>query len=80
MQWYNHEYRHSGIRFVTPAEHHCGEDQAILVKRKDLYEAAKARNPQRWSGEARNWEPVGEVWLNPENVETGDAETREKAA
>ena len=59
VQWYNHEHRHSGIRFVTPGERHCGEDQAVLARRKDIYEAAKKRNPQRWSGETRNWDPVG---------------------
>lgn len=80
VQWYNEAHRHSGIQFVTPGERHRGEDQAILAKRKDLYEAAKERNPQRWSGETRNWKPVGVVWLNPENPETGDAEIREEAA
>ena len=80
VQWYNHEHRHSGIRFVTPAERHCGEDQAILAKRKDIYEAAKERNPQRWSGKTRNWDPVGEVWLNPENSDADQAEIREEVA
>jgi len=68
------------IQFVTPAERHRGEDQAILAKRNDLYEAAKQRNPQRWSGDTRNWERVWEVWLNPENPENADAETSENAA
>jgi transposase InsO family protein len=80
VRWYNEEHRHSGIRFVTPGERHRGEEQAILAKRKALYEAAKERNPQRWSGEIRNWEPVGEVWLNPENSEKANAEIRENAA
>ena len=78
--WYNEEHRHSGIQFVTPGERHRGEEQAILDKRKDLYEAAKERNPQRWSGKIRNWEPVGEVWLNPENSDTDNAGIRENAA
>ena len=80
VQWYNHEHRHSGIRFVTPAERHRGEDRAILGKRKAVYEAAKERKPARWSGETRNWEPVGEVWLNPENSEPADVGIREDAA
>ena len=80
VQWYNEEHRHSAIQFVTPAERHRGEEQAILAKRKDLYEAAKERNPQRWSGDTRNWEPVGEAWLNPENSEQADVEIRENAA
>jgi transposase InsO family protein len=80
VQWYNEQHRHSAIQFVTPAQRHRGEDHAILAKRKAIYEAAKQRNPQRWSGETRNWDPVGEVWLNPENSEKADAEIREKAA
>ncbi len=80
VHWYNEKHRHSAIQFVTPAQRHRSEDQAILAKRKDLYEAAKGRHPQRWSGEIRNWEPVGQVWLNPENSEKANTEIRENAA
>uniref|UniRef100_E6QV37 Transposase of ISCARN105, IS3 family IS3 group,ORFB n=1 Tax=mine drainage metagenome TaxID=410659 RepID=E6QV37_9ZZZZ len=66
IAWYNHEHRHSRIRFVTPAQRHRGEDHALLAKRHALYEAAKARNPARWSGGTRNWTPVGAVDLNPQ--------------
>ncbi|TQN49654.1 Transposase for insertion sequence element IS904 [Acidithiobacillus thiooxidans ATCC 19377] len=66
IAWYNHDHRHSRIRFVTPAERHRGEDHALLAKRHDLYEAAKARKPTRWSGRTRNWTPVGAVDLNPQ--------------
>ena len=45
IAWYNHEHRHSRIRFVTPAQRHRGEGHALLAKRHGLYEAAKARNP-----------------------------------
>ena len=31
VQWYNHEHRHSGIRYVTPAQRHAGEDHPILA-------------------------------------------------
>ncbi len=65
VQWYNEEHHHSGIQFVTPGQRHRGEDQEILEKRKAVYQAAKEKNPQRWSGEIRNWNPVTEVWLNP---------------
>nr|ALP69200.1 putative integrase [Stutzerimonas stutzeri] len=30
MRWYNHEHRHSRIRFVTLAERHRGEDHQVL--------------------------------------------------
>ncbi len=32
-RWYNHEHRHSGIKFVSPASRHSGEDEAILLRR-----------------------------------------------
>lgn len=66
VRWYNEEHRHSGIRFVTPVERHRGEDKTILAQRHIVYEQAKAKHPERWSGKTRNWEAVGEVWLNPE--------------
>lgn len=66
MHWYNHDHQHSKIRFVTPAQRHCGEDQAILANRKRVYEQAKAANPNRWTGNTRNWTPITEVTLNPE--------------
>lgn len=39
---------------------------ALLARRADVYEAARAANPQRWSGPTRNWQPVREVYLNPD--------------
>lgn len=66
VQWYNHEHRHSAITFVTPAERHDGLDSALLQKRATVYEAAKLRHPERWSGSTRNWQPVLVVHLNPE--------------
>ena len=58
VNWYNLEHRHSAIRFVTPHERHGGQDSALLSKRAGVYEAAKAANPQRWSGATRNWQLV----------------------
>jgi len=65
--WYNQEHRHSEIQYVTPDQRHRGEDAEILAKRKQVYEAARARNPLRWSGDTRNWQPVKSVTLNPNN-------------
>jgi putative transposase len=64
--WYNFEHKHSGIQYVSPAQRHVGEDHAILGARHAVYLAARHRNPARWSGETRNWSPVGPVTLNPE--------------
>ncbi len=66
VHWYNHEHRHSGIRFVTPAQRHEGEDQSILVQRDAVYKAAKAKNPARWSQDTRNWDWQAVVCLNPD--------------
>lgn len=71
MHWYNHEHQHSKIRFVTPAQRHRGQDQAVLAKRAAVYAAAKSKRPERWSRAIRNWNPIGPVALNP------DKETRE---
>ena len=66
VDWYNLEHLHSSIKFVTPEQRHSGMDAAILAQRKHLYLAARAKNPNRWSGEIRNWDPIKEVHLNPE--------------
>ncbi len=66
MRWYNNEHRHSRIRFVTPSERHRGLDQQILARRHELYERAREKSPERWSGQTRNWEPMGTVLLNPD--------------
>ncbi len=64
--WYNTEHLHSAIGFVTPEDRHTGKDEAILAKRRRVYEAARKRNPERWTGETRNWKRVEIVKLNPE--------------
>ena len=64
--WYNVDHRHSGIRYVSPAQRHSGDDTAILAARHALYSSAREQNPARWSGNPRNWAPVGLVTLNPE--------------
>ncbi len=66
VRWYNFEHRHSGIRYVSPAQRHAGEDHAILAARHDLYTRARELNPARWAGTTRNWSPIGAVTLNPE--------------
>jgi putative transposase len=66
VHWYNDEHRHSGIRFVTPGERHNGDDIAILEQRKAVYEAAREKHPERWSGDIRNWNRPETVSLNPD--------------
>lgn len=77
--WYNHSHRHSGLKFVTPVQRHTGEDVMILKRRKCVYEDAKNRHPERWSGKTRNWNHEPMVKLNPVNEQTQNVEL-EKAA
>ena len=65
VQWYDHQHLHSGINFVTPAHRHAGDDVEILARRHEVYEAARRRNPARWSGRTRDWSRVEAVRLNP---------------
>jgi transposase InsO family protein len=67
VDWYNNEHLHSGIRFVTASNRHDGKDRQILSLRNRVYEQARRRHPQRWSGKTRNWTPVEEVYLNKVN-------------
>ncbi len=64
VTWYNNEHQHSAIKYVTPASRHSGLDGAILAARAQVYEDAKAANPQRWSTVCRDWTPIGDVVLN----------------
>ena len=65
--WYNTCHLHSAIRFVTPDDRHYGREDGILEKRREVYVAARRRNPSRWSKDIRNWDPVQLVWLNPDD-------------
>jgi transposase InsO family protein len=81
VAWYNGEHRHSALRFVTPDDRHHGRDAAILAARRRLYEQARRRHPERWSGETRNWTPVGSVRLGPrKSGELGEISSKEALA
>ncbi|WP_421654871.1 IS3 family transposase [Microbulbifer harenosus] len=80
VQWYNNMHRHSAIRFVTPSQRHSGEEVSLLERRHAVYEDAKQRNPKRWPGRTRNWNPVGGVWLNPSPEDQASQEVKLEAA
>ena len=63
--WYNNVHLHSGLKFVTPQQRHSGADKEIRAKRHQVYQAAKAEYPERWSGDTRNWSLPDRVTLNP---------------
>ena len=76
VHWYNHDHRHSGIRYVSPAQRHDGADVAILAARHEVYLKARKRNPARWSGSTRDWSHIGSVTLNPERDSVVSAASR----
>ena len=85
VRWYNVDHRHSGIRYVSPQQRHCGDDQAILAARHELYTQARQRNPARWSGNTRGWSHIEVVTLNPErdsvvSTAAGTQHTQQMAA
>ena len=65
VDWYNHQHRHSSIRFVTPDQRHSGEAVEICSQRAQLYEQARQRHPRRWSRSTRCWRQPEVVWINP---------------
>lgn len=50
FDWYNHEHRHSGIGFMTPAAVHFGHAHALQQHRAQILEAAYRVHPERFKG------------------------------
>ena len=80
VAWYNNEHRHSGIKFVTPMQRHTGKDIELLRIRKETYEKAKQKHPERWSKKIRNWDRIDEVHLNPDSLQDSQQGAVENAA
>ena len=70
VRWYNQDHKHSGLKFVTPAQRHSGQANDILAHREQVYREAWSRNPRRWTQQTRNWKLQDEVWLNPERIQS----------
>jgi putative transposase len=65
VRWYNEQHLHSALNFVTPNDRYFGRDAAILAARHLVYQRARRRHPERWTGDTRNWAPAPAVTLNP---------------
>jgi len=63
IHWYNTDHLHSSINFITPEDRHNCRDTAILKNRHKIYQDARSKYPERWSGKTRNWNPASEVVL-----------------
>ena len=51
---------------MSPGQRHAGMTDEIMDQREQLYAEAKAKHPERWSGNTRNWKLSNTVFLNPE--------------
>ena len=76
---YHETHRHRALKCVTPDHRHRGADRDLLAQRDALYQAAKAENPERWSGPTRNGEPPARVLLNPGKPRPRQDQTEEPA-
>ncbi|CAG8999470.1 MAG: hypothetical protein CENE_01444 [Candidatus Celerinatantimonas neptuna] len=63
VTWYNTEYKHSRLNYVTPAERHSGQDTAILRHRAEVLMEYRKQKPERWS----------------RNIRRGSAESRKRS-
>ena len=72
VYWYNHNHLHSGINFITPYQRHYRLGTDIMKKRVETYKKARAKNPERWSGDIRDWSLPEYVTLNP--MDTAEVE------
>jgi putative transposase len=52
VDWYNNHH------------HHSGKAQEIISNREMVYDAARQRNPKRWTSDLRNWRLRELVALN----------------
>ena len=65
FKWYNHQHRHSGIGFHTPATVHFGRAESIQLQRAHVLQTAYAAHPERFVRQAPVPPPLpGPAWIN----------------
>jgi putative transposase len=64
VEWYFHDHRHGGIKFVSPQQRHSGQAGAINQQRTPVYERSRERHPRRWTSSVHCWKQPAVVWLN----------------
>lgn len=50
---------------MAPEQCHTGGHIEILNKRKEVYELAKQKHPERWTRSTKDWSAHESVALNP---------------
>ncbi|WP_035925503.1 DDE-type integrase/transposase/recombinase [Pseudofrankia sp. EUN1h] len=61
---YNHDHRHSGIGFHTPASVHFGTADQVRTHRQATLDAAHAAHPERFARRPRPPRLPDTVWIN----------------
>jgi len=71
IAWYNHEHRHSGIGFHTPADVHYGRAHAVHAERAVILDAAYAAHPERFVRKPPKPPAMpSAVWINKPQEDT----------
>lgn len=71
FSWYNHDHRHSGIGWHTPASVHYGTAEQIRHQRQVTLSAAYERNPERFVIKPPQPPKItNEIWINKPELET----------
>ena len=71
FRWYNHEHRHSGIGFHTPADVHYGRAELVRARRADVLTAAYTQHPERFVGKPPQPPALPTaVWINEPKEDT----------
>ena len=66
FRWYNHEHRHSGLDFLTPAAVHFGQAALVRAHRQGVLAAAYVAHPERFvKGPPQPADLPHAVWINP---------------
>jgi len=72
--WYNHEHRHSGITFHTPADLHYGRAPAIQAHRASVLDTAYTTHPERFVGKPPTPLPLPQTaWINKPTEDPPDS-------
>lgn len=64
VAWYNHEHRHTGLGWHTPAAVLSGQHQAVTQRRQQLLDAAYAAHPTRYHQPPRAPVVPTAAWIN----------------
>ena len=71
--YYNHDHRHSGISYHTPASVHYGTASEVREKRAETLESAYAANPARFRHRKPKPPELPTIaWINEPSAEDGD--------